>query len=231
MIKKIIFTLIILSPVLVQVIYAQNKHNRVQYEPTEWTNIWIPSATKNDLPRVLLIGNSITQSYYSFVEDSLKGKAYVAYYTTSRGIQDPVLFEEIKNLIKHHKFSIIHFNNGLHGIDYTASQYKKGLKKLIRILKKHGRGAELIGATSTWVLPGFDWGKTDEFNQNLIETRNEILTMTCKVENIQVNDLYNVTKDHPEWFSADKIHYNESGRRELGKQVVGFIEKKISTSF
>jgi alpha-L-fucosidase len=211
-----------------KVIFARDKG--VQYEPTEWTNVWIPSATKNDLPRVLLIGNSITQSYYSFVEDSLKGRAYVARYTTSRGIQDPALFEEIKNLIKHHKFSVIHFNNGLHGIHYTAAQYEKGLKKLIRTLKKYGQGAELMGATSTRVLPGFNWGKTDEFNQNLIETRNAILTTTCKAQNIPVNDLYHVTKDHPEWFSTDKIHYNESGRRELGKQVVAFIRKKINAS-
>jgi hypothetical protein len=70
--KKIIFPIIMLCPAFVQVMYAQDKRNSVQYEPTEWTNVWMPSATKNDLPRVLLIGNSITQSYYSFVEEPKK---------------------------------------------------------------------------------------------------------------------------------------------------------------
>lgn len=224
--KRNMLILLLLAIAPVSVLFAQDRQNNIQYEPTEWVNIWIPSATKNDLPRILLIGDSITQGYYNVVENSLKGKAYVARYTTSRGIQDPALFEEIKNIIKHHKFTIIHFNNGLHGIGYTASQYQEGLKKLISTLKRYGQGAELIGATSTRVLPGFNWGKTDEFNQKLIETRNEILTVLCEEKNIEVNDLYTITKDHPEWFSNDKIHYNQSGYTELGNQVMHCIAKK-----
>ena len=227
--KPLLFLL--LTTILATGLFAQGKQNEVKYEGTEWTNIWIPSADKNDFPHVLFIGNSITQGYYNFVENSLQGKAYVARYTTSRGIVDPVLFEEIKNIIKHHKFKVIHFNNGLHGCDYTPIQYETGLKELVKVLKKYGQGAELIGATSTPVLPGFVGWKTDEFNQNLIETRNEILIKICREKNIEVDDLYKVTIDHPEWFSSDKIHYNKDGYKELGKQAVDFILKKIGTSF
>ena len=207
---------------------CKHKQNEVKYEGTEWTNIWIPFADKNDLPRVLLIGNSITQGYYNFVKDSLQGKAYIARYTTSRGIGDPALFEEIKTIIKYHKFKVIHFNNGLHGCDYTAEQYETGLKKLVKVLKKYGQDAELIGATSTRVLPGFEGWKTDEYNQKLIKTRNEIMIKVCKENHIEVDDLYKVTKDHPEWFADDKIHYKKTGFRALGNQVKKYILKKIT---
>lgn len=229
--KTILLLLLLLTTTLATSLFAQDKQTKVKYEGTEWTNIWIPSADKSDLPRVLFIGNSITQGYYSFVENSLKGKAYIAYYTTSKGIVDPSFFEEVKNVIKHHKFKVIHFNNGLHGVEYTPVQYETGLQKLVKVLKKYGQKAELIGATSTRVLLGFVEWKTDEFNQKLIETRNEILIKICKEKNIQVNDLYKVTKDNPEWFSGDKIHYNENGYKELGKQAVDCILKKIDTSF
>lgn len=226
--KPLLFLLLVTA--LATIIFAQGKQNEVKYEGTEWTNIWIPSANKSDLPRVLLIGDSITQGYYNFVKDSLQGKAYVAYYTTSRGIVDPVLFEEIKTLIKYHKFKVIHFNNGLHGYYYTPEQYESGLKKLVKLLKKYGQGAELIGATSTRVLPGFKGWKTDEYNQKLIETRNRIMIKVCRENNIEVDNLYEVTKDHPEWFADDKIHYKKIGFRELGNQVTKYILKKLGVS-
>ena len=225
--EKITLIFILLIFIAAEKLNAQDKQNEVRHERIEWTNIWIPSADKNDLPRVLLIGNSITQGYYGNVKDGLKGKAYVARYTTSRGILDPVLFEEIKTIIKHHKFDVIHFNNGLHGYHYTPEQYERGLKKLIALLKKYGQGAELIGATSTRVLPGFKGWKTDEFNQKLIETRNKIMKKVCKENDIEVDDLYEVTKDHPGWFKSDKIHYNKDGYMQLGKQAIHYILNKL----
>ena len=224
------FLFLLLSNIFTMSIFTGCKTNEVKYEGTEWTNIWIPAANKNDLPRVLLIGNSITQGYYHFVKDSLQGKAYVARYTTSRGIVDPALLEEIKTIIKHRKFKVIHFNNGLHGYEYTPEQYEKGLKKLVKVLKKYGQGAELIGATSTRVLAGFKSWKSDEYNQKLIETRNQIMFKVCRENNIEVDDLYAVTKDHPEWFTDDKIHYKKIGFQKLGSQATKYILKKLDTS-
>jgi lysophospholipase L1-like esterase len=224
--KTYMFAVILSTLVIPQAILAQ-KNNEVLFEHIEWTNIWIPSANKADLPRVLLIGNSITQGYYPMVESGLSGKAFVARYTTSRGIIDPVLLSEIKNLIKQHKYSVIHFNNGLHGIEYDAVQYEKGMVKLIRLLKKHGQGAVLIGATSTPVLPGFAHWKSDEFNHDLITSRNRIMVKVCRENNIDVNDLYPVTHSRPELFSDDKIHYTKEGYKILGEQVVKNIFNKL----
>lgn len=73
--KTIFFITLVLFVALQHELSAQNRNNQVIHESIEWTNIWIPSADKNDLPRVLLIGNSITQGYYPVVEGGLKGRA------------------------------------------------------------------------------------------------------------------------------------------------------------
>ena len=46
-------------------------------EDIEWLDVWLPNTNSHDLPRVLLIGDSITRGYGPRVEADLKGKAYV----------------------------------------------------------------------------------------------------------------------------------------------------------
>src|SRR2546428_13700553 len=51
-------------------------------ESIEWCDIWISHANETNLPRVLLIGDSIARDYYPEVEKRLAGKAFVARLTT-----------------------------------------------------------------------------------------------------------------------------------------------------
>src|SRR5437667_8141841 len=51
-------------------------------EAIEWCDIWISHANESNLPRVLLIGDSIARDYYPEVEKRLAGKAFVARLTT-----------------------------------------------------------------------------------------------------------------------------------------------------
>jgi hypothetical protein len=59
-------------------------------ESIEWCDIWISDANGTNLPRVLLIGDSISRDFYPEVEKHLAGKAYVARLSTSAFISDPV---------------------------------------------------------------------------------------------------------------------------------------------
>ena len=43
-------------------------------ERIEWADIWVTDADKDDLPRVLLVGDSITRGYFGEVEEHLAGK-------------------------------------------------------------------------------------------------------------------------------------------------------------
>ena len=64
-------------------------------ERIEWCDIWITDAEKEGVPRVLLIGDSITRGYYGEVEKLLAGRAHCARLTTSRCVSDPVFFDEL----------------------------------------------------------------------------------------------------------------------------------------
>lgn len=116
----------------------------------------------------------------------------------------------------------------MHGIEYDATQYEKGLNKLVQLLEKHGQDAALIGASSKQVLPGYPGWKSDELNLKMVETRNEIMFRICHKKGIEVDDLYHVMFDHPEMYSGDKIHYIESGYQALDRQATLFILEKIA---
>src|SRR5882672_10934318 len=94
-------------------------------ESIEWCDIWISHANETNLPRVLLIGDSITRDYYPEVEKRLAGKAYVARLSTSRFIADPILLKEISVVLEGTKFDVIHFNNGMHGWQHSEAVYRK----------------------------------------------------------------------------------------------------------
>ena len=49
----------------------------------------MPDTNSTGLPRVLLIGDSITRSCYPAVEAKLKGKAYCARIATSKALDTP----------------------------------------------------------------------------------------------------------------------------------------------
>jgi len=91
------------------------------HESIEWCDIWISHANETNLPRVLLIGDSITRDYYPGVEKHLEGKAYVARLSTSRFAADPVLLQELSLVLGNMNFDVIHFNNGMHGWQHSEA--------------------------------------------------------------------------------------------------------------
>ena len=59
-------------------------------ETFEWIQSWCDHADKNDLPRVLLVGDSIVRAYREKVGELLRGKYYVDYIATSYAIDQPI---------------------------------------------------------------------------------------------------------------------------------------------
>ncbi len=96
-------------------------------ESIEWCDIWISHANETNLPRVLLIGDSITRAYYPEVEKHLEGKAYVGRLSSSAFISDPALLKQIEMVLGQYKFNVIHFNNGMHGWQHSEKEYAQAL--------------------------------------------------------------------------------------------------------
>ncbi len=202
------------------VVHAEDKPRR---ERIEWCDIWFTDAEKDALPRVLLIGDSITRGYFDGVEKALVGKAYCGRLTSSRSVCDPVFFVELELVLKQYPFAVIHFNNGLHGWDYTEAEYKTGMERFVTSLRALAPGARLICANTTPVREDAD--KPDKMPR--IAERNAIAAAACSANGIPVNDLYGVIAPKPDYISGDGVHLNEEGRGALVEAVAGAVAKAL----
>jgi hypothetical protein len=187
-------------------------------ERIEWIDIWVTDADKDDLPRVLLVGDSITRGYFGAVEKHLAGKAYCARLTTSKCVSDPTFNDDLLLLLKQYKFSAIHFNNGLHGWGYTEEQYRDGLLKTVAAVREHSGGAKFIWATTTPMRESSDLQRFSEKTER-VKVRNKLAAEIMNENDVVTNDLFELVKDHADWTSADGVHFNGQGNEALAKQV------------
>ncbi len=197
-------------------------------ESIEWSDIWVPHADEDGLPRVLLAGDSITRGYYNGVEEALNGRAYCARYSTSKFIGHADFLVELTNLLNTYRFDVIHINNGLHGWDYTEEEYAASFPRLLEILATHAQGARVIWANTTPVRTAKNPSNFDPKTER-VKARNRIAAEIMQTQHIPVNDLFSLAEQHPEFYSQDGVHFNDAGRAAQAKQVADVISKILPT--
>jgi lysophospholipase L1-like esterase len=168
-------------------------------ESIEWCDIWISHANETNLPRVLLIGDSIARDYYPEVAKRLAGKAFVARLATSRFIADPVLLKEIELVLDQAKFDVIHFNNGMHGWQHSEAAYRQAFPKFLETIRSHAPQARLIWAAT---YSAARWQRSHgrhegEYSDERIGARNAIAAEIVTAQKIPANDLNAPMRGHP----------------------------------
>jgi len=111
------------------------------------------------LPRVLLIGDSISMGYTLPVRKLLEGKANVHRILTNGGPTKNGV-ANIEKWLGGGKWDVIHFNWGIHDLKYMPdgkrqvepAGYEANLRKLVARMK--ATGAKLIWATTTPIPDG-----------------------------------------------------------------------------
>jgi hypothetical protein len=198
------------------------------HESIEWCDIWISHANETNLPRVLLIGDSIVRDYYPEVEKRLAGKAFVARLSTSRFVADPVLLKEIELVLDGTKFDVIHFNNGMHGWQHSEAEYRKAFPKFVKIIRAHAPQAKLIWAATTPLRDGkgVTYDTKVEYSDERIAARNAIAAEIMVAQKIPTDDLNAAMRGHVE-FHSDNVHFNSQGIQIQAAQVSAEIEKLL----
>lgn len=197
-------------------------------EYLEWSDVWLPGANKTDLPHILIIGNSITRGYTPKVEPNFEGRAYVGRISNSKSLGDPALFDELEVVLKHGKYDIIHFNNGLHGAEYSEEEYDKAFPKLIKLIRKYQPQAKLIWATTTPVREGEGMIGLASFTERVKERNKIAMKHIVKDGNILVDDLWGLVIDHPEYYAGgDGTHPVELGWEALAAQVTKVLNEVL----
>lgn len=195
---------------------------RIIREPIEWCDTWIPGTTISNVPRVLLVGDSIVKGYYPVVEQQLKGAAQCARFTTSSAVADPAFRLQLEAALMGYRYSVIHFNNGLHGIGYTETEYRNGYDEALKTIRRLQPQARIIITLSTSRLGNVAMNRQ-------VDARNEIVRVLAGQYDAGIDDLYAISKGHPEFY-ADGVHYKPVAIQLQGIQVANCIRTALGKS-
>ncbi|MSU48255.1 MAG: SGNH/GDSL hydrolase family protein [Opitutus sp.] len=191
-----------------------------------------PVAEDPKLPRVLLIGDSISIGYTPAVRGLLGGVANVQRIPdnggpTTRGL---ALIDE---WLGDGRWDVIHFNFGLHDIArvnagqprVTAADHGKNLRALVARLK--ATGARVIFATTTPV-PNAEVRPVRR-DADVI-AYNAIATGVMAADGVAVNDLYAMARPRLDAIQQPaNVHFTSEGYRALAEPVAAAIRAQLAT--
>jgi acyl-CoA thioesterase-1 len=191
------------------------------------------------LPRVLIIGDSISIGYTLDVRELLKGKANVHRIPTNGGPTTNGL-KNIQAWLGDSKWDVIHFNWGLHDLKYIQDDpskradpkasgshlqvalldYEKNLAALVKTMQ--ATGAKLIWCATTPVPAGSDGRiESDEVKYN------EAAARVMTAAGIPTNDLRAHALAKPEAQLPANVHYSPEGSRYLAEKVAAMIAEHL----
>lgn len=190
----------------------------------------VPVEDVAGLPRVLLIGDSISMGYTLPVRKLLEGVANVHRIPQNGGPTKNGV-ANIEKWLGTGKWDVIHFNWGIHDLKFMpdgkrqveAADYETNLRKLVTRLKQ--TGAKLIWATTTPIpkgplIPPREFGKVAEYNA--------IAAKVMKDEGVTINDLNAwITPKLAEMQKPQDVHYHDAGSDYLAQKVAQEIKTAL----
>jgi hypothetical protein len=191
-------------------------------EEIEWTWEVRPQHADASLPNVLLVGDSISRNYFRQVTRDLKGVANIYLMASSICVGDSRLPEELVSFAKMEgvPFRVVHFNNGMHGWDYSEADYKAGFPAYLAALHQIAPGAAFIWATTTPVRKNKEPGPTNA----RVDARNAIaLTF---VQGMTVDDQHALMAKHADLYQDD-VHFNDEGATIAGDAAAETIRHAL----
>ncbi|MCU1250853.1 MAG: hypothetical protein JWQ49_3882 [Edaphobacter sp.] len=217
--------LVLLSLLLAASPLSAAQGHRSIPEEIEWTWEVRPSHPDPKLPNVLLLGDSITRSYYPGVVHGLDGRANVYLFATSASVGDPRLPDEIRQFyaVESVRFDVVHFNNGMHGWGYNEEQYKEAFPGFLKVVRSIAPSGRLIWATTTSVKSAASNGASNP----RIDARNEIAKAFVSARSIAVDDQHALMSHYYD-LHRDSVHFNDTGASIQAAQVVAGVEAALN---
>jgi len=209
--------------------------------------IEIIEENKTIIPKVLIIGDSISLGYTPPVAKMLKGEAVVKHSKGGRGVGANAGatdrgIEYLDKFLGDKKWDVIHFNWGLWDLCYRHPdaksygnrdkingkvsiplvQYEKNLEQLVARLKK--TGAKLIWANTTKIPEG----EAGRFVGDDVKY-NRVAAKIMKKHGVMINDLHALTSsfDKTMLSAPGDVHYKPEGYKKLAQQIAASIRKVL----
>lgn len=182
------------------------------------SNAWDFVEDDPALPRVLLIGDSVSRGYTQAVRKALAGKVNVHRAPANCGPTKAGV-EKLDVWLGDGKWDLIHFNFGIHDRATPIADYRTRLAEIVDRLA--ATGAKLVWAATT---PIPDVEKTKQTAASIVE-RNAVAAEVMKEKGVKVNDLFAAMTPHlAEYQPPGDVHFTAAGYDFLGEKVAAAIE-------
>ena len=190
-----------------------------------------PIEDKPGLPRVLLIGDSISMGYTIPTRELLADVANVHRAPTNCGPTIRAL-AGLDAWLGEGKWDVIHFNFGLHDLRHMEDgthqvpigKYEANLRTIVARLKD--TGAKLVWASTTPVPEG-ELTPKRTFGDGI--AYNKVAAEVMREERVPINDLYAFALPKlAEIQRPHDVHFTDEGSRVLAKQVEAAIVQALS---
>lgn len=185
------------------------------------SNAWDFVEDDPALPRVLLIGDSVSRGYTQAVRKALAGKVNVHRAPANCG---PTA-SGIKNIevwLGDGKWDLIHFNFGIHDRNTPVAEYTQRLEQLVARMKR--TGARLVWASTT---PIPDDPEKKQTAASIVE-RNDAAAEVMRKHGVATDDLFGAVTPHlAEYQNPNDVHFNGAGYDFLGGTVAAAIESVL----
>lgn len=181
------------------------------------SNAWDFVDDDPALPRVLLIGDSISRAYTLTVREELAGRANVHRAPANCGPVSTGL-AKLDVWLGDGQWDVIHFNFGIHNRNSPVDEYAKQLEQIVARLKQ--TEATLVWATTT-PIPDEPtrWLKSES-----IVKLNAAATKVMARHDVKIDDLYSAITPHVETLRLPRdVHYTEEGNEVLGHYVAEYL--------
>lgn len=197
-----------------------------------------------ELPKVVLVGDSIRLGYSPTVSKKLTGKAQVSGPRANGGDSNNVL-KHLDEWVIRESPAFVLFNCGIHDTKKTkatgkfqvpADQYEANLRKIVSKIRAETKAIVLFATTTPILSDRAAKTRSDRDYELLGESvaqYNEIAAKVMRDLNVPVLDLHaklmdpNLMPSLAELITDDGVHYHAKGQELLGTAVGDFIEKRL----
>ena len=191
-----------------------------------------------ELPRVLIVGDSISIGYTTRVRKHLDGVANVHRPKTNcrwSAFGD----EHIEEWVGDSKWDVIHFNFGLwdwygwkQEVKATPETYAKSLESIVLKIRKKTNAKLIFGVTTPPCITAERNAKIVVTEERAKEFNQAALEVMAK-HKVGINNLYElIGKKRAQLQKGENdVHYTEEGRDLLGAQVAKRIQEELMKGF
>ena len=184
------------------------------------SNAWDFVKDDPSLPRVLLIGDSVSRGYTLATRAALAGKANVHRAPANCGSTASGL-KNIEAWLGDGQWDVVHFNFGLHDRMTSMADYTSRLDKLVERLK--ATRAAVVWASTTPLAAVADKPDTGKTAAAIIE-KNTAAAGIMQKHGIGIDDLHTFITPHlGDVQPPADVHFTEAGYQLLGGQVAESI--------